>query len=191
MAFLNSISSSYKKIVAHHEWMELFTLFCHLSVGSSLIQTFFLFSGPVRHLHPLTPSSSPITCPTDLFSTSCTRALVSSLNDSTGCACSSTRFHSSPPVPPSSALVVDQSQAVRFALDIASGMAFLHTLEPMVSRLYLNSKHVMVRAGYSHPWLPLGGNQPTSLVVDVLSFSFLLTWAFCYTSHKHGKSGKN
>lgn len=45
----------------------------------------------------------------------------------------------------SSALVVDQSQAVKFALDIASGMAFLHTLEPMVSRLYLNSKHVMVR----------------------------------------------
>lgn len=45
----------------------------------------------------------------------------------------------------SSALVVDQSQAVKFALDIASGMAFLHTLEPMVSRLYLNSKHIMVR----------------------------------------------
>lgn len=44
-----------------------------------------------------------------------------------------------------SALVVDQSQAVKFALDIASGMAFLHTLEPMVSRLYLNSKHIMVR----------------------------------------------
>uniref|UniRef100_A0A8C6WJV7 Scaffold protein ILK n=1 Tax=Neogobius melanostomus TaxID=47308 RepID=A0A8C6WJV7_9GOBI len=41
-------------------------------------------------------------------------------------------------------LVVDQSQAVKFALDIASGMAFLHTLEPMVSRLYLNSKHVMI-----------------------------------------------
>ena len=41
--------------------------------------------------------------------------------------------------------MVDQSQAVKFALDIASGMAFLHTLEPMVSRLYLNSKHVMVR----------------------------------------------
>ncbi|KAG7217228.1 hypothetical protein INR49_027772 [Caranx melampygus] len=41
-------------------------------------------------------------------------------------------------------LVVDQNQAVKFALDIASGMAFLHTLEPMVSRLYLNSKHVMI-----------------------------------------------
>lgn len=61
--------------------MELFTLLCHLSVGSSLIQTFSPFSGPVRHLHPLTPSSSPITCPTDLFSTSCTRALVSSLSE--------------------------------------------------------------------------------------------------------------
>lgn len=43
-----------------------------------------------------------------------------------------------------SALVVDQNQAVKFALEIASGMAFLHTLEPMVSRLYLNSKHIMV-----------------------------------------------
>uniref|UniRef100_A0A674NW18 Scaffold protein ILK n=1 Tax=Takifugu rubripes TaxID=31033 RepID=A0A674NW18_TAKRU len=42
------------------------------------------------------------------------------------------------------ALVVDQSQAVKFALDIASGMAFLHTLEPMVPRLYLNSKHIMI-----------------------------------------------
>lgn len=46
----------------------------------------------------------------------------------------------------SSALVVDQSQAVKFALDIASGMAFLHTLEPMVPRFYLNSKHIMVRS---------------------------------------------
>lgn len=51
----------------------------------------------------------------------------------------------------SSALVVDQSQAVKFALDIASGMAFLHTLEPMVPRLYLNSKHIMVRSSF---WLP-------------------------------------
>ncbi|KAF0038395.1 hypothetical protein F2P81_008879 [Scophthalmus maximus] len=41
-------------------------------------------------------------------------------------------------------LVVDQNQAVKFALDIASGMAFLHTLEPMVSRLCLNSKHIMI-----------------------------------------------
>ncbi|KAG7261377.1 hypothetical protein CRUP_036091 [Coryphaenoides rupestris] len=44
-------------------------------------------------------------------------------------------------------LVVDQTQAVKFAWDIASGMAFLHTLEPMVSRLYLNSKHVMSQHG--------------------------------------------
>uniref|UniRef100_A0A8D3D8F3 Scaffold protein ILK n=1 Tax=Scophthalmus maximus TaxID=52904 RepID=A0A8D3D8F3_SCOMX len=43
-----------------------------------------------------------------------------------------------------STLVVDQNQAVKFALDIASGMAFLHTLEPMVSRLCLNSKHIMI-----------------------------------------------
>lgn len=35
-------------------------------------------------------------------------------------------------------------QAVKFALDIACGMAFLHTLEPMIPRHYLNSKSVMV-----------------------------------------------
>ncbi|KAG9351831.1 hypothetical protein AGOR_G00027360 [Albula goreensis] len=40
--------------------------------------------------------------------------------------------------------VVDQTQAVKFALDIASGMAFLHTLEPMIPRHYLNSKSVMI-----------------------------------------------
>lgn len=52
----------------------------------------------------------------------------------------------------SAALVVDQNQAVKFALDVASGMAFLHTLEPMVARLYLNSKHIMVRSSF---WLPV------------------------------------
>uniref|UniRef100_W5KN91 Scaffold protein ILK n=1 Tax=Astyanax mexicanus TaxID=7994 RepID=W5KN91_ASTMX len=40
--------------------------------------------------------------------------------------------------------VVDQMQAVKFALDIACGMAFLHTLEPMIPRHYLNSKSVMI-----------------------------------------------
>uniref|UniRef100_A0A665WJ70 Scaffold protein ILK n=1 Tax=Echeneis naucrates TaxID=173247 RepID=A0A665WJ70_ECHNA len=40
--------------------------------------------------------------------------------------------------------VVDQTQAVKFALDIACGMAFLHTLEPMIPRHYLNSKSVMI-----------------------------------------------
>lgn len=41
--------------------------------------------------------------------------------------------------------MVDQTQAVKFALNIASGMAFLHTLEPMIARHYLNSKSIMVR----------------------------------------------
>uniref|UniRef100_A0A3B5L6T2 Scaffold protein ILK n=1 Tax=Xiphophorus couchianus TaxID=32473 RepID=A0A3B5L6T2_9TELE len=40
--------------------------------------------------------------------------------------------------------VVDQTQAVKFALDIASGMAFLHTLEPMIPRHHLNSKSIMI-----------------------------------------------
>ncbi|OCT96303.1 hypothetical protein XELAEV_18013978mg [Xenopus laevis] len=41
-------------------------------------------------------------------------------------------------------LVVDQCQAVKFALDIARGMAFLHTLEPLIPRHYLNSRSVMI-----------------------------------------------
>ncbi|XP_069059742.1 integrin-linked protein kinase isoform X2 [Pleurodeles waltl] len=40
--------------------------------------------------------------------------------------------------------VVDQMQAVKFALDIARGMAFLHTLEPPIPRHYLNSRSVMI-----------------------------------------------
>lgn len=46
---------------------------------------------------------------------------------------------------PLSDFVVDQTQAVKFAMDIACGMAFLHTLEPMIPRHYLNSRSVMVR----------------------------------------------
>ena len=41
-------------------------------------------------------------------------------------------------------IVVDQNQALRFALDITRGMEFLHTMEPLVPDLYLTSKHVMV-----------------------------------------------
>ena len=41
-------------------------------------------------------------------------------------------------------IVVDQNQALRFALDMARGMEFLHTLEPPIHNLHLNSKHVMV-----------------------------------------------
>uniref|UniRef100_A0A1A8LIK3 Scaffold protein ILK n=1 Tax=Nothobranchius pienaari TaxID=704102 RepID=A0A1A8LIK3_9TELE len=40
--------------------------------------------------------------------------------------------------------IVVKTQAVKFALDIASGMAFLHTLEPMIPRHYLNSKSIMI-----------------------------------------------
>lgn len=41
-------------------------------------------------------------------------------------------------------LVVDIAQALKFAIDIARGMAFLHTLEPLIPRFYLGSKHVMI-----------------------------------------------
>lgn len=41
-------------------------------------------------------------------------------------------------------VVVDTAQAVRFALDIARGMAFLHSLERIIPQYHLNSYHVMV-----------------------------------------------
>lgn len=51
--------------------------FCHVLIGFFLIQTFCLFSGPVSHLHPLTPSSLLTTCHMDRSSTYSTKALVS------------------------------------------------------------------------------------------------------------------
>ena len=41
-------------------------------------------------------------------------------------------------------IVVDQNQALRFAIDIARGMEFLHSLEPGIPNFILTSKHVMV-----------------------------------------------
>lgn len=42
-------------------------------------------------------------------------------------------------------VVVDTAQAVRFALDIARGMAYLHSLERIIPEYHLNSYHIMVR----------------------------------------------
>lgn len=41
-------------------------------------------------------------------------------------------------------IVVDQNQALHFAIDIARGMEFLHNMEPLIPNLLLSSKHVMV-----------------------------------------------
>lgn len=41
-------------------------------------------------------------------------------------------------------LVVDTVQALKFAIDVAKGMAFLHTLEPLIPRMNLSSRHVMI-----------------------------------------------
>lgn len=41
-------------------------------------------------------------------------------------------------------VVVDTSQAVSFALDVARGMAFLHSLERIIPTYHLNSHHVMI-----------------------------------------------
>lgn len=41
-------------------------------------------------------------------------------------------------------IVVDQVQAVKFAVDIAKGMAYLHSMDPLIPRLYLSSFHVLM-----------------------------------------------
>ncbi|XP_059146239.1 integrin-linked protein kinase homolog pat-4-like isoform X2 [Physella acuta] len=43
-----------------------------------------------------------------------------------------------------SGIVVDQNQALRFAIDIARGMEFLHSMEPIIPNFVLTSKHVMI-----------------------------------------------
>ncbi|ETN76257.1 ankyrin repeat protein [Necator americanus] len=43
-----------------------------------------------------------------------------------------------------SSVVIDHSQAIRFAVDIARGMSYLHSLDPAILRFYLSSKHVVV-----------------------------------------------
>lgn len=46
-------------------------------------------------------------------------------------------------------VVVDTSQAIRFALDIAKGMAYLHSLERIIPEFFLNSFHVLVSQVFS------------------------------------------
>jgi integrin-linked kinase len=43
-----------------------------------------------------------------------------------------------------SGLVVDTSRALQFAIDVAKGMAFLHSLDRQLPRYHLNSRHVMI-----------------------------------------------
>ncbi|XP_065059348.1 integrin-linked protein kinase-like isoform X2 [Rhopilema esculentum] len=41
-------------------------------------------------------------------------------------------------------IVVDHLQSVKFAIDIAKGMVYLHSMDPLIPRLYLTSYHVMM-----------------------------------------------
>ncbi|CAH0390689.1 unnamed protein product [Bemisia tabaci] len=41
-------------------------------------------------------------------------------------------------------VVVDSAQALRFAVDVARGMAYLHSLDRIVPQYQLNSRHVMI-----------------------------------------------
>ena len=45
---------------------------------------------------------------------------------------------------PSSLIAVDYYQGLKFAIEIARGMAFLHSLDPLIPRLYLNSRHILI-----------------------------------------------
>jgi hypothetical protein len=45
-------------------------------------------------------------------------------------------------------IMVDAVQAVKFAMDIARGMQYLHSLDPFVPRLYIKSSHIMVRIDF-------------------------------------------
>ena len=63
-------------------------------------------------------------------------------------------------------IIVDQQQGMKFAVDIARGMEYLHSLEQLIPRLYLKSTHIMVstrsdtRLGISQmlsiSWQPTG-----------------------------------
>ncbi|XP_015763542.1 PREDICTED: integrin-linked protein kinase-like [Acropora digitifera] len=41
-------------------------------------------------------------------------------------------------------IIVDHEQGMKFALDIAKGMEYLHSLEQLIPRLYLKSTHIMI-----------------------------------------------
>lgn len=41
-------------------------------------------------------------------------------------------------------IIVDQQQGMKFAVDIARGMEYLHSLEQLIPRLYLKSTHIMI-----------------------------------------------
>ena len=45
---------------------------------------------------------------------------------------------------PGSIVSIDYFQGLKLANDIARGMAFLHTLDPLIPRFFLNSHHVMI-----------------------------------------------
>ena len=40
--------------------------------------------------------------------------------------------------------MVDVHQALKFAVDITKGMEFLHSMEPVIPNLAINSKHILV-----------------------------------------------
>lgn len=49
-------------------------------------------------------------------------------------------------------IIVDHEQGMKFALDIAKGMEYLHSLDQLIPRLYLKSTHIMVSVKW-YPWV--------------------------------------
>ncbi|MGH0153927.1 UNVERIFIED_CONTAM: hypothetical protein FKN15_068765 [Acipenser sinensis] len=109
--------------------------------------------GSAHRYHPCADSGAAKTntrCPpkcvpsADRFFLLCRPAMQPTQSYSVGGQGSSGQLIGARPVDRGADFVVDQTQAVKFGLDIARGMAFLHTLEPLIPRHYLNSKSIMI-----------------------------------------------
>ena len=53
----------------------------------------------------------------------------------------------------STGIMVDHAQTVSFAIDIARGMSFLHAMDPLIPKYYLNSKNIMVSLKFAQLFL--------------------------------------
>ena len=67
---------------------------------------------------------------------------------------------------------MDSHRALQFAIDVAKGMAYLHSLDRNMPRFHLNSKHVMVSPKGKQDSLYQQSVSHISIAVRILNFSF-------------------
>ena len=108
--------------------------------------------GPLQLQHQGGPGVSSVSSP-HTFPTPCVRCVCHHhplpTHAASGMAPPSLTYPHATSLPAD--FVVDQMQAVKFAFDIARGMAFLHTLEPLIPRHHLNSRSIMVSVSVAWP----------------------------------------